>query len=259
MKADYLQYYRDRGFRGYRSPWVALKPAQKTLLKNGDLVRDKNGVEYPFGEGRAGEMRVDGVKRIFYWGRDTNFDVQFVWVDRRGQDPERYFDDSSQRKMYTSHSSLMGKYLRRTHEIGFNPLGPVQFPLFHETSPENAQNILQNGINILSLISRTFPGGGHFFSMGTSIESVMRKGNFSGAVVKFMPPSENPPFWFNMLDGKYSDQVLMVWFDQALPAETRKVYDWSVICSELSVSALLNGFVMVFDPNGFVPTEVILT
>ncbi len=254
MKAEYLAHFQKRAFRGYRSPWLPVCGANYELIKRGDLIISSMGIEQPHLIGRNIIKMADG-RLMEIEDRALDYsDPQFVWVDPRRQRISRYLDGNPKADEYRIYSEAVQAGLRSIHSERIQLISEVEFPLFHGTDIESAQNILASGIDIYRVVRR-----GAFFA-AYSIEEAERLGNFSGAVVKFAGKTgvERPRWVYtNRLETYGSLSIIFETLGE-MPLNDYSSYSWKTIVSELGASAHAYGIVQIFDDfEKYVPVEII--
>ena len=257
-KAEYFQHFQARGFRGYKSPWLPFDPSNRHLVKEGQLILNPlTGVESAVGIGR--EEKEIHYGKTFLTSTLTAKVPQagLVWVDFRAEDMDKYLMSNKYAAQYRKFSRAMARLLRTAHQKGAPLISEVSFPLYHETSPENARQIVEEGISFSAILSRSFGRTGNFFSMGLSPQATIGKGNFSGALVEFGATDGEKLFW---LDTRLDEVGVMVAeFSSALSKSFGiEYYTWRSVCAELSAAALILGFVHVFDSfERFMPGRIL--
>lgn len=252
MKEQHLLSYGEKGFKGYRSPWIPVAENNLGLVKKGDLVISSHDMkERPFRVGRGleeiGEGRTVGRKDEIRAGSPPIF----VWADSRGQKAKKLLDGNPFADNYAAYSEAMKAMLRTAHSLGIQIVEEVKFPIYHETNINYATNILVNGIDYSRVCGRNISGSsgsirGTVFCAGRSIQETLGKGNFHGAMVEFYASFASPPLWIDFNNKRIQHLAVYPFaFLSGLPDESP--YAWYVICAELSASALALGSIVIFD------------
>ncbi len=131
----------------------------------------------------------------------------------------------------------------------------VPFPLFHETSLEDAQNIMINGIDIIRVIHRDCREYGVAFCTCPDLQNTYRKGNFQGAIVEFGAwQGESPRCLTALLPG------LNLFFSGGnFQFKKPPFYTFRTLCAELSATSILaGGIVFLYDSfEQYTPIKVI--
>lgn len=258
MKERHLSSYGERGFKGYRSPWIPVADSNLGLVKKGDLVISSHDMkERPFIVGRGVEVIEEGsaVGRIDQF-EEADRPPILVWADSHGQEAEKLLDGNPFADNYAAYSKAMEAMLRTAHSRGIRIVEEVKFPIYHETDINNATNIWANGICYGRVSLRRMSDyniQGTAFCAGRNIKKTLGLGNLHGALVEFSASSAFPPHWIDLEETR--TYIAIREFLLFLSKQKRKVefpeeplYAWYVVCAELSASAFASGrTVCIFD------------
>lgn len=134
----------------------------------------------------------------------------------------------------------------------------VRFPLFHETDPASAQNIISNGIGIIEVDSRNCRKFGRAFCLGVTLEDTIGRGNQSGATVKFIPWKGTPPRWLNIDIADIRRDFFSLFHTYSSDGNH---YSLRVMATELSASSIRSGTTVYLGDyfEQYIPTEIIST
>lgn len=254
MKSEHFDYWQKRGFAGYKSPWIPVSKANHHLLQEGNLTIDVFGLETSHLSGRNLERVVEGkVKEV----REYHTQPEFVWVDSRVTDPERFLWKNEYAELYRRYSEAVRLLLISAHLRKINIIEKVAFPLFHETNPDRAGKIMLNGIDMVAVSMRkSLSLGKGAFCACEKIKDAVGKGNFSGAVVKFDASISAHPQWVN-LEALHAQGLELGRFWEIFLTRN-DLFSWKIFASEVLASSVKKGYVGIFeDFQDYVPAEIL--
>jgi len=278
MKLGYFLHFSEKGFKGYRSPWVPvtrenLPQVKKHLDRTGSgLFINDFGTEIPYPEGRdiqlgrTGEIRE--TRKIWFDG-DGPRTLRFIWVDARKEDTAALA--GSKGSDYEQYNKFLGEFLAFLSR-NQRCLGRVRFPLFYGTTLDLAYETQKLGFDYNETQESVNEHYGFSLQAVPERESSGKLWRYPpspgepGGLVALKPFDENiPPVWLNINEEPIakSDPVsalnhfLKHYIRIPLEDDVLPPYTWEIVCKELfhaglPVTALFHGgIVHIYEPDPY--------
>lgn len=276
-KMDYFSHFKGKNFAGYRSPWVPVSPSnlpkvKQHLEKKGGLIANTYGTEIPYPEGRNVEYGREGKMRyqlsVSLEGQHAG-EIKFVWIDGRTEDPSEMAGDfKDYYEQYSEHMCRLMDFIMRRQ-----CLGDVEFPLFHGTHEEHANEILHFGFDYNEIQASS---NGHYgYGLSAANDPWVARQLFnaefgpevrSGIVMLRPFSNQSVPTWLNLNELTEYGPTMPVWqlnkflvdfSDPIVHVASVPSYTWQMVCKELFhdsmpvTSIYHKGVVNIYEPDPF--------